>query len=102
MTRVCLWGTSLGKVADEAQFLALLRLVKRVAPSAEVSILARPHSPTAIPEDPNIQVIPTANLPSAAAILSRSDLFIMVGGCFMESPRQAAVWVLIILKPQLR
>ena len=101
MTRVCLWGTSLRKVADEAQFLALLQLVDRVAPAAEVTILARPHPLSTIVGNGDVHVIPTANLPAAAKAIARSDLFIMIGGCFMESPRQAAVCATLMVIARL-
>lgn len=91
MTHICLWGTSLQKVADEAQFLALLRLVEQAAPGAEVIILARPHPHSTITGEERVSVIPTADLPAVTKAIAQSKLLIMVGGCFLESQRQTAV-----------
>jgi polysaccharide pyruvyl transferase WcaK-like protein len=90
MKHVCLWGTSLGKVADEAQFLALLQMLEEVAPGAAVTILARPHPESIIGRTKKtVHVVPTADLFAVARKLARADAIVMVGGCFMESPRQA-------------
>ncbi|MGB7931650.1 MAG: polysaccharide pyruvyl transferase family protein [Gammaproteobacteria bacterium] len=86
------------KVADEAQFLALLRLVGKAAPDATVTIFARPHPGAGItPDDETVSVIPTASLAAVARALACADLFILVGGCFMESPRQAAACSILML-----
>lgn len=98
MTRICLWGTSLQKVADEAQFLAVLRLIERAVPGAKVTIFARPRTDSLIPRSVrNVHVIPTASLPGVIHRLKTSSLFIMVGGCFMENVRQAAVCALLVV-----
>ena len=91
MSRVCLWGTSLEKAADEAQFLAVVRLVKHVDATAEITVLARPSRRSIIYDVAGVSVIRTANIAAVSAALARADLMIMVGGCFMESRSQAAV-----------
>jgi polysaccharide pyruvyl transferase WcaK-like protein len=92
MTHICLWGTTMGKVADEAQFLAILRLIEQVAPEATVTILARPAPQTAGTEASRpARIIPTYRLDLVVPTIARADLLIMVGGCFMEVPRQGAV-----------
>lgn len=91
MTRICLWGTSLKKAADEAQFLAVVRLIKHVDANAEITVLARPSARSIIYDVARVSVIRTADIPAVSAALVRADLMIMVGGCFMESPSQAAI-----------
>jgi polysaccharide pyruvyl transferase WcaK-like protein len=91
MSRVCLWGTSLEKAADEAQFLAVVSLVRHVDANAEITVLARPSARSMIYDVGRLSVIRTADVPAVSAALARADLMIMVGGCFMESPSQAAV-----------
>jgi polysaccharide pyruvyl transferase WcaK-like protein len=97
MTHICLWGTSLQKVADEAQFLAMLQLIEHAAPGAKVTIFARPREDSLIPRSVrNVSVIPTASLPGVIRNLKKSSLLVMVGGCFMENVRQAAVCALLV------
>lgn len=92
MKRICLWGTSLGKVADEAQFLALLQMIEKVAPGAEITILARPNpQSTIVQRHASVCVFRTADVMAVVRTLARSNILVMVGGCFMESPRQALV-----------
>lgn len=102
MKHICLWGTSLQKVADEAQFLAVLRLIGRAAPGAKVTIFARPRADSLIPRSVrNTRVMPTASLPGVIRSLKKSGLFIMVGGCFMENVRQAAACALLVVFARL-
>jgi polysaccharide pyruvyl transferase WcaK-like protein len=88
----------LRKVADEAQFLALLRLLEQVAPNAAATILARPHADAMLPAGrPAVEVIPAADLAAVTRALARAELFIMLGGCFMESARQAAACCTLLM-----
>ena len=98
--KIIVWGTTLGKVADEAQFLAIHRFITERLPDCEMVFLARPAE---FDEGryPNVRRITTARVDKWLPELASADLLIMLGGCFMEAPRQAVNCLVLLLSARL-
>lgn len=98
--KIIVWGTTLGKVADEAQFLSVHRVITERLPDCKMVFLARPSE---FDEEryPNIKRITTARVDKWLPELASANLFIMLGGCFMEAPRQAANCLALLLSAKL-
>ncbi|MBI4341166.1 MAG: polysaccharide pyruvyl transferase family protein [Candidatus Omnitrophica bacterium] len=93
--RVCLWGTSLHKVADEAQMIAACDAIRLRMPQARITLFARPNG-VFEREAAGIEVIPTARIIQVLRRLARSDLFVIVGGPFLENRAQVFSCALLI------
>ena len=91
MKRICVWGTSLKKVGDEAQIIAFVRIIKSRYPDAEITLYSQfGERMTRLVAKENIKVrtIRTARLGKVARALRRTDIFVFEGGPFYEEPRQ--------------
>ena len=95
MVHVCLWGTGLKKVGDEAQFLAVCQMLQACVPNVQVTIFARDDG-VIQNQYPSIEIIPTARLNKVFARLRKTDLFVIVGGPFMEVPAQGLACMLLV------
>lgn len=98
--RILVWGTTLGKVADEAQFLSVHRAIVALFPDCEIVFLARRGG---FRQDryPNVTRISANRVTRWLPMLAGADLLIMLGGCFMEYPRQAANCLALFLCAKL-
>lgn len=100
MLNICIWGTSLKKVADEAQLLALTKAVKEKVPNAGISIFV--HNGNLIKKHfDDIKTTETANIFKVSLLLAKCDLFIIVGGPFMEYKQQMLSCFILILISKL-
>lgn len=94
MKRVTIWGTSFAKIGDEAQIAAAAIILRRLCPDADVAVLDRHHAKT----DklyPNIERIRLRNIFRSVPRILRSDLLVVVGAPFFETPRQALACVIV-------
>jgi polysaccharide pyruvyl transferase WcaK-like protein len=92
--RICVWGTSLRKVADEAQVIAFVRIVRQRFPDSQITLFSRyGEAMTALMarEGHTVESFPTWNLRRVVSALARSDLFIIEGGPFYEEFKQACI-----------
>jgi len=96
MKRICIWGTSLKKVADEAQILAATQAVKNKFKNPRITIFAQ-NGNYIKRYYGDISTIPTSHLKKVITELYRCDLFIIVGGPFMENRQQMISCSLLIL-----
>ncbi len=87
MKKICVWGTSLKKVADEAQLLAVSKAIRTRIPDSKITIFAR-HGELIKKQHPEIRTIATVQISKVLASLASCDLFVVVGGPFMESRSQ--------------
>lgn len=94
MKRVCLWGTSLKKIADEAQLLAVIKIIHERVPGAHVSLFSTGQlRMDALSQRYGFRTrtMRTARLWNVIPALAASDLFVMVGGPFFEEIKQTIV-----------
>jgi polysaccharide pyruvyl transferase WcaK-like protein len=87
MKKICIWGTSIKKVADEAQLLAVCKAIKTRIPNTEITIFAR-HGELIEKRYPEIKTIPTIQISKVLSSVASCDLFVVVGGPFLESRSQ--------------
>jgi polysaccharide pyruvyl transferase WcaK-like protein len=98
MKKICIWGTSLKKVADEAQLIAVSRIIKSRIPNAQITIFSQyGQLLTQIMAKDNIETktIRTSNIGRVIYALASSDIFIIVGGPFFEAPLQAVTCLML-------
>jgi len=99
MKRICVWGTSLKKIADEAQVIAFIRIVQQRFPDTHITLfsqygdlLTTRLAGAAL----RVTTIPTADLARVIRALARCDLFVLEGGPFYEELAQALrCWLLL-------
>jgi len=99
MKKICIWGTSLKKIADEAQVIAFIKIINDRLPGSEITLLSR-YGTLMIElfknEDYKIRTIRTINIPKVIFALYKTDIFIFEGGPFYEQLQQALVcWGLL-------
>lgn len=87
MKKICIWGTSIKKVADEAQLLAVCKAIKTRIPNTEITIFAR-HGELIEKRYTEIKTIPTIQISKVLSSVASCDLFVVVGGPFLESRSQ--------------
>ncbi|MDJ0835211.1 MAG: polysaccharide pyruvyl transferase family protein [Acidobacteriota bacterium] len=92
---ICIWGTSLEKVADEAQVLSVMSACRRQFPHADIVLFMR-DGHLIQSQAPDVVVFPTARLFRVLRALIGARLFVIVGGPFYEDRKQAAVCGLLI------
>ena len=90
----------MGKVADEAQFLSVHRTIVSLFPDCEVVFLAR-RGGFQESRYPNVKRIAASRVDRWLPALAGADLLILLGGCFMESRRQAANCLVLFLCAKL-
>ena len=99
MKKICIWGTSLRKVADEAQVISFIKIINERLPGSEITLLSRYGTlMTELfkNEDYKIKTIRTLNIPKVILALYKTDIFIFEGGPFYEQLQQALVcWGLL-------
>lgn len=83
MKRVTIWGTTLKKVADEAQMISQYKIVKTFAPDADVTMLTR-LNPLVQQSYPNLTITPVFRIDKLISRIFRSDLFVIGGGPFFD------------------
>ena len=104
MKRICVWGTSLKKVGDEAQNIAFVRIIRNRYPGVRITLFSQyGERMTRLVADEGIEVetIRTAHLFKVVRALARSNLFIFEGGPFYEDPWQAMRCVALFLIAKL-
>jgi len=92
MKRICVWGTSLKKVADEAQVIAFIRIMKSRVPDVEITLFSQYGelvTELMAKEGFKIKTIRTARIGKVIQALAHSDIFVFEGGPFYEDPSQA-------------
>jgi len=96
MPNICLWGTSCKKVGDEAQMLSVCQVLKSTIPNLRLTIFVR-HGEIIQKQHPKVETMPTAHLLKVLRKMMKSDLFIIVGGPFMESlPQMLSCSILVM------
>ncbi|MBI5093097.1 MAG: polysaccharide pyruvyl transferase family protein [Candidatus Hydrogenedentes bacterium] len=88
MKRICVWGTSFKKVADEAQLLAIHTILTEKFPGASIHYFAR-YGEFISGHRPEIRATRIAQVFRIVSLLSKADLLLIVGGPFYEAPFQA-------------
>lgn len=94
MKRICVWGTSLQKVADEAQFLSVVDAIRTRFPDAGLTIFSA-NGEVMAQLRPDISVIRTFDLHKVFPALASADLFVIVGGPFFENLWQATICLVL-------
>lgn len=94
MKRICLWGTSLQKVADEAQFLSVIDAIRTRLPDARLTIFSS-NGEVMAQLRPDVDVIRTFCLHKVLPALAASNMFVMVGGPFFENLWQATICLVL-------
>lgn len=106
MKKICIWGTSLTKVADEAQVIAFVETFNNRFPGSEITLLSKYGSlmiEIFKKEDYKLSTIRTLNIPKVILTLYKTDIFIFVGGPFYEQLRQALLcWSLLSISKLFR
>lgn len=99
MKNICIWGTSLTKVADEAQVISFIKIINDRYPGSGITLFSKFGSLLLelFKEDGfKLNVVRTLNIPGVIFRLYKSDIFIFIGGPFYEQFRQALVcWGLL-------
>ncbi len=98
MKRICIWGTSLRKVADEAQVIAFIRIMKSRIPDARITLFSKYGelmTELMAKEGFKIETIRTAHIGKVIQALARSDIFVFEGGPFYEDPLQAITCLIL-------
>jgi len=97
--RICVWGTSLRKLADEAQVIAFIQIVSRRFPGARITMFSQygPLLTQRLGEERlRVTTIRTADLLRVVPALARCNLFVLEGGPFYEELSQALrCWLLV-------
>ncbi len=91
MRRVGVWGTSIKKVADEAQLLAFVQIVKTREPKVHITIFSQVGNVLTeflAKEKCEVRTIRTGNLIGVTAALAKADLLLFMGEPFYEAPIQ--------------
>jgi polysaccharide pyruvyl transferase WcaK-like protein len=91
MKRICIWGTSLKKIGDEAQNIAFVRIIRRRFPDVHLTLFSQfgERMTNAVAhEGIEVETIRTAHVHRVYRALSRCDLFVFEGGPFYEDPLQ--------------
>ncbi|HAV77535.1 MAG TPA: hypothetical protein DCX53_09315 [Anaerolineae bacterium] len=83
MKRVTIWGTTLKKVADEAQMISQYKIVKTFAPDADVTMLTY-LKPLVQKSYPNLTITPIPKIHKSLPRIFKSDLFVVGGGPFFD------------------
>lgn len=93
MKKICVWGTSLKKIADEAQIIAFVRIIKSKFPDSQIVLFSQYGelmTELMSKEGFEVETIRTLHLHKVARAIANSDVFVFEGGPFFEDPLQAA------------
>jgi polysaccharide pyruvyl transferase WcaK-like protein len=104
MKKICLWGTSLQKVADEAQVLALIKIINSQFPDAKITLFSKyGEIITELKAKYGFEIttIRPAHLHRVIRPLANCDLFIMAGGPFFEELFQTLICLGLFLTAKL-
>jgi len=96
MARVCIWGASLQKTADEAQVDAVVQILQQRLPHVFITLFSRDADVMA-ERYARLEAIPTRDLGRVTRALSRADLLVLVAGPFVETAHQALSAAVLIL-----
>jgi polysaccharide pyruvyl transferase WcaK-like protein len=102
--RICVWGTSLKKVADEAQVVALIAILSKRFPGVSVTLFSKYGelmTDFIAQHAFKVRTIRTANVARVFWALSRSRLFVIVGGPFFEDLFQTLVCIVLVCVAKL-
>ena len=83
MKRVTVWGTTLKKVADEAQMISHYEIIKTFAPNAQVTMLTYSR-PLVEQSYGGLIVTAIPQLHKSLPRIFKSDLFVIGGGPFFD------------------
>lgn len=92
MKKICVWGTSLRKIADEAQVIAFVRVIKSKFPDSQIVLFSQYGefmTELMSKEGFEIETIRTLHLHKVMRAVASSDIFVFEGGPFFEDPLQA-------------
>jgi len=85
MKRVTVWGTTLKKVADEAQMIAHYKIIKKYVPDADVTMLTY-LKPDVQNFYPDLTITPIPEFHKSLPRIFKSDLFVVAGGPIFDFP----------------
>lgn len=99
LERVCIWGTSVKKVGDEAQLASILTFFRKRFPGVEVTVFSQLREAvldlmTQL-ECPG-QVCALRDLTQVYEQLQQADALVIIGGPFFEDKRQMASLAVLI------
>jgi polysaccharide pyruvyl transferase WcaK-like protein len=92
MKKICVWGTSLRKIADEAQVIAFIRIIKSKFPNTQIVLFSKYGelmTELMSKEGFEIETIRTLHIHKVIRAIANSDIFVIEGGPFYEDPSQA-------------
>jgi polysaccharide pyruvyl transferase WcaK-like protein len=84
---ICIWGTSVKKVGDEAQFASVLSFLKQYNPRIEVTVLSRLSGKvTTLLQQVGVNggCIKLFDIASVYRRLKKADVLVIIGGPFFE------------------
>jgi len=87
MKIVCVWGTSLRKVADEAQVISFVRIIMSRFPDAKITLFSRYGglmTELMAKEGFELETIRTAHIGKVIRAIARSYIFVFEGGPFLR------------------
>ncbi len=99
MSRICIWGASLNKVDDEAQVVAITGLLRKLSPSARLTFFSQYGQQLVevlAKEGLEVEVVTQSHPGRVAEAMKKADLFLIFGGIFFESPKQALICATLV------
>jgi len=102
--RICIWGTSIKKIADEAQLLAIARHLQHQFPDAKLTMISRYGqriTDTLAANGITCQTVRVTRVPQVVAAIARSDGLIIDGGPFYETAFQTLQCVFMVLMAKI-
>ena len=99
MKKICIWGTSLTKVADEAQVISVIKIINERLPGSAITLFSKYGilvKELFKNKEYKINTVRTINIPKVISAIYRADIFIFIGGPFYEKLQQALIcWGLL-------
>lgn len=83
MKRITIWGTTLKKVADEAQMVSHYKIIKKYLPDADVTMITY-LKPSVQAAYPDLTIVPIPQIHKSLPRIFQSDLFIVAGGPYFD------------------
>jgi polysaccharide pyruvyl transferase WcaK-like protein len=83
MKRITVWGTTLKKIADEAQMLTHYKIIKKYLPDADVTMITY-LKPSVQAAYPDLTIVPIPHIHKSLPRIFLSDLFIVAGGPYFD------------------
>lgn len=99
LKHVCIWGTSVKKVGDEAQLASILSYLKEYNPGIEVTVFSQLEEAVCVlMRQIGIKADATglSSLSKVFSVLRRTDALLIIGGPFYEDRKQMASVCLLL------